>query len=373
MKIAKNYKHLCIALGLSLVCGTGMVSATSGSKTVQATYRDMKITYNGATKIVTDVNGNVVEPFAINGTTYVPLRGVSQILGINANWDGPSNTIALTGNTTSAPTIDISAYLTKINQLQNEVAAKDAEIASLKNSLENVSHTTEITTNSLNETADQLYSEYSDALNTAIDLNFELTEKSNRLQLDITYYSSTENSKYDAYVSDSKVKSFIEDICDEIQSQYGEIAIQGNITYEKTDLEKVSFSVSSSGKYSYEFAITEDDVMDYVDDMTDGYIYLGSLGKQTINDIEATIKNTKITFDIYLDASERDLSSSTDSDKDWNSIASTSLVKSQLKDIVDEIEYNASSDYTISGSIFTSDNEEIAYIDSYGDIFVSKF
>lgn len=374
MKMTKTYKRLCGVLGLSLICGTGMVSATSGSKNVLATYRDIQITYNGATKVVTDVNGKVVEPFSINGTTYVPLRGVSQILGVNASWDGSTNTVALTGNTpNTAPSVDVTPYITKINDLNNQLNAAKAELNALKGSSSNGSgNLAELTEASLNEMANDLYSDYFDALNSSIDLSFDLTQKASRLQLDITYSTSTENSKYDAYVTQTKVKTFIQDVCEEIQAKYGAIAIQGNITYDKADLQKVGFSVTSAGKYSYEFAITEDDVEDYVDDITDGYISLGNLGRKSIDSIEGTIKTTKINFDIYLDASSTTLSSD-DKTKDWNSIASTSLVKSQLKEIVDEIEYYSYGDYTIVGTIYTSDNREIASIDSEGDVSVSKF
>lgn len=374
MKMTKTYKRLCGVLGLSLICGTGMVSATSGSKNVLATYRDIQITYNGATKVVTDVNGKVVEPFSINGTTYVPLRGVSQILGVNASWDGSTNTVALTGNApNTAPSVDVTPYITKINDLNNQLNAAKAELNALKGSSSNGSgNLAELTEASLNEMANDLYSDYFDALNSSIDLSFDLTQKASRLQLDITYSTSTENSKYDAYVTQTKVKTFIQDVCEEIQAKYGAIAIQGNITYDKADLQKVGFSVTSAGKYSYEFAITEDDVEDYVDDITDGYISLGNLGRKSIDSIEGTIKTTKINFDIYLDASSTTLSSD-DKTKDWNSIASTSLVKSQLKEIVDEIEYYSYGDYTIVGTIYTSDNREIASIDSEGDVSVSKF
>lgn len=374
MKMTKTYKRLCGVLGLSLICGTGMVSATSGSKNVLATYRDIQITYNGATKVVTDVNGKVVEPFSINGTTYVPLRGVSQILGVNASWDGSTNTVALTGNApNTAPSVDVTPYITKINDLNNQLNAAKAELNALKGSSSNGSgNLAELTEASLNEMANDLYSDYFDALNSSIDLSFDLTQKASRLQLDITYSTSTENSKYDAYVTQTKVKTFIQDVCEEIQAKYGAIAIQGNITYDKADLQKVGFSVTSAGKYSYEFAITEDDVEDYVDDITDGYISLGNLGRKSIDSIEGTIKTTKINFDIYLDASSTTLSSD-DETKDWNSIASTSLVKSQLKEIVDEIEYYSYGDYTIVGTIYTSDNREIASIDSEGDVSVSKF
>lgn len=370
MKMTKKYKHICSVLGLSLVCGAGMLNATSGSKTVQATYRDINITYNGQQKVVTDEKGNTIEPFAINGTVYVPLRGVSNILGVSADWNGSTNSVILTGNTT--PQADYSAYIAKINELQTKLNTANAELAALKNnnSSNNNNTTSEITTAALNKLAQELYSEYSNELKDSIDMSFELTQKASRIQVAMTYSSSKENTVFDD-LSQTTIKKYIQSICDEIQDEFGEVAIQGDITYEKSDMQKVNFSVSTSGKYSYEFALDDESVEDVIEDVTNGYISLGGIGKVDIDEVEVTIKNNKIEFIIHLDASNKSLKNDSDTTKDWNTIKKTSLVKSQLKDIVSEITENAYNDYTITGSIVTSDGSEIAEIDSDGDINVS--
>ena len=54
----------------------GTAAATVGSRTLTADYNNIKISVNGSTITPTDANGNVVEPFAINGTTYLPVRAV---------------------------------------------------------------------------------------------------------------------------------------------------------------------------------------------------------------------------------------------------------------------------------------------------------
>ena len=42
-----------------------------------------------------DANGNMVEPFIYNGTTYLPLRAVSEALDIPVQWDGKTNSVYL--------------------------------------------------------------------------------------------------------------------------------------------------------------------------------------------------------------------------------------------------------------------------------------
>lgn len=71
-----------VLLGASIMCGGMCVSAADISVYVDSKYTQL-----------TDVNGNVVEPFIQNGTTYVPLRGVSQALGCSVDWDENNKTI----------------------------------------------------------------------------------------------------------------------------------------------------------------------------------------------------------------------------------------------------------------------------------------
>ncbi len=42
-----------------------------------------------------DADGNYVEPFIIDGTTYLPVGGISNVLGLDVDWDGASGTVIL--------------------------------------------------------------------------------------------------------------------------------------------------------------------------------------------------------------------------------------------------------------------------------------
>lgn len=84
---------LTTVIALSLV---GTAAATIGSRAITADYSDIKITLNGTQITPTDANGNVVEPFAVNGTTYLPVRAVANALGVDVEWDGKSSTVFLT-------------------------------------------------------------------------------------------------------------------------------------------------------------------------------------------------------------------------------------------------------------------------------------
>lgn len=73
----------------------GTAAATIGSRTLTADYTDINIQLDGKQLTPTDANGNAVEPFAINGTTYLPVRAVSNALGLGVEWDSESKTVVL--------------------------------------------------------------------------------------------------------------------------------------------------------------------------------------------------------------------------------------------------------------------------------------
>lgn len=94
----KNWKSfvsgfLVAILMMSLVT-TGM--AASAQRQLEAWYSNIKITLDGVETTPKDVNGNVVEPFVVDGTTYLPVRAVANMLGLGVDWDGGTNTVILT-------------------------------------------------------------------------------------------------------------------------------------------------------------------------------------------------------------------------------------------------------------------------------------
>lgn len=77
----------------------GTAAATVGKRTAELDYNDIKLYINGQPVIPKDANGNTVEPFAINGTTYLPVRAVGAALDMNVNWDATTNSVILSSKT----------------------------------------------------------------------------------------------------------------------------------------------------------------------------------------------------------------------------------------------------------------------------------
>ena len=87
-------KVIGILLVLVLLISTTAL-ATVGNRTAQLVYNNIKIVLNGKEITPTDANGNAVEPFIIDGTTYLPVRGIASALGVNVGWDGATKTVTL--------------------------------------------------------------------------------------------------------------------------------------------------------------------------------------------------------------------------------------------------------------------------------------
>lgn len=89
---------LTMALLFSLVVSA---SAVYANVTKTLSYQDIKVTLNGERLDLRDANGKAVDPFIIDGTTYLPVRAVAESLGLVVVWDGSSKTVNMVGSSTS--------------------------------------------------------------------------------------------------------------------------------------------------------------------------------------------------------------------------------------------------------------------------------
>ncbi len=79
-------KILAIITSIFILCISLSVSTAAS---------DISVFVDNELTVLTDANGNRVYPFIKNGTTYVPLRGVSEILDCDVIWDGNNKTIKI--------------------------------------------------------------------------------------------------------------------------------------------------------------------------------------------------------------------------------------------------------------------------------------
>ncbi len=90
----KPFWKLLFICACSLVLVSVCFAAGSNyTKQLTANYVGIQLVVDGVSYEPKDANGNVVEPFIVDGTTYLPVRAVAEALGKEVNWDGETKTV----------------------------------------------------------------------------------------------------------------------------------------------------------------------------------------------------------------------------------------------------------------------------------------
>ncbi|MCD8016574.1 MAG: PepSY domain-containing protein, partial [Oscillospiraceae bacterium] len=96
-------KSRLIALALFVVMITALVIPVQAadSTSVTALLRpDTAIVIDGETRTFYNANGEEVHPILYNGTNYLPIRAIGELMGKNVNWDQSTLTVTLSGTRT---------------------------------------------------------------------------------------------------------------------------------------------------------------------------------------------------------------------------------------------------------------------------------
>lgn len=109
--MGKPNKVLTIVLVVTILVVAAIPAIASNlTKDATLTYRNIRITLDGQEIQPTDANGNYVEPFIIDGTTYLPVRGVASALGLDVSWDSDTSTVELSSGSNPAPVESSASY-----------------------------------------------------------------------------------------------------------------------------------------------------------------------------------------------------------------------------------------------------------------------
>lgn len=86
-----------LALTLALLCGISIGAGASSTLQEVKAYLNYGVTikYNGEEQILKNADGSRVYPINYGGVNYLPVRAVSDMLGIGVGWDGATQTINL--------------------------------------------------------------------------------------------------------------------------------------------------------------------------------------------------------------------------------------------------------------------------------------
>lgn len=111
MRIFEKAKFFIAGMVTTAIIATSVTAYTmSMRKTITVDYKDVKINVDGKRIDPKDGNGRSVEPFIYEGTTYLPVRAVSEALGKYVAWDGETYTVDI-----SSTPIKDTKYETMLN------------------------------------------------------------------------------------------------------------------------------------------------------------------------------------------------------------------------------------------------------------------
>ena len=98
MKVNRISKKLgALVLCAALAAGSLVVSAGAAQLSP-----NIDVVVDGVERTFYNVSGTEVHPIAYNGTTYLPLRAIGELMGKNVNWNQSTLTASLTSPRTSA-------------------------------------------------------------------------------------------------------------------------------------------------------------------------------------------------------------------------------------------------------------------------------
>lgn len=85
-----------------LLLGSLSVNANAVSTVTAQLRPDYTIIIDGAKQIFYNVNGQQVHPVVYDGTTYLPVRAIGELMGRNVDWNESTKTVTLSGTRATA-------------------------------------------------------------------------------------------------------------------------------------------------------------------------------------------------------------------------------------------------------------------------------
>lgn len=235
----KNYKKLA-ALVAVMILTLSFASSTFASNTVanlKAYYKNITVFKNGSNFNFSN------EPFIVDGTTYVPLRDMAEMLDKDVTWDGATYRIGV-NDKAGQNVIELNQQV--FNQ-QLTISQLEAKIKNLESQLDKK----ESKSTSLKDLAKELFKDY-DEINKKLEV-VEIKLKGDEDEIDVQIYIDLDDDDdlWEEWedLTDKNIEKFLQNIVDDILDveEYEDADITGFIEDEDSGEELVSFEIKKNG------------------------------------------------------------------------------------------------------------------------------
>lgn len=209
-----------IAVLTLILSFTSIGYGKSAMETLEAYYRNVTVFKDGIKATFTH------EPFIVDGTTYVPLRDISELLGETVTFDQATYQINIIGTSTAS-----------IAELQAEILEKDLTISSLESQIDKLNDKLEEEEDfDINDLEDYLNDEFDEL--SGLDVSIELDGDEDEVEIYISVEVDNLYEDQEGYEDD--VEDYLSDIFDAIMDYdefqdaevYGEIEDEDGNVYD---------------------------------------------------------------------------------------------------------------------------------------------
>ncbi|HBX23650.1 MAG TPA: hypothetical protein DEF34_08490 [Desulfotomaculum sp.] len=177
--------------------------AAVGAKQVKIDYNNFIITVDGQ-----PVNLLGKEPFAINGTIYLPLRVVGEALNSSVNWQNETKTVSIT----SGPTAEVNSLRLQLTSKEQEIENLKKQVAVLQKQLAEGEDLSNLERDLIDD-----YDEIGDVPVDDITLDGDEDEVDVEVEVDLYRYEDEWND-----LRDRDIENWLEDLVEYIQDELSE-------------------------------------------------------------------------------------------------------------------------------------------------------
>lgn len=121
-----NKKKIAAITAAILAFGASAAIAKDSTEVITAVYRNIQLIVDGNNITPKDADGNVVEPFIYDGTTYLPVRAVANAFNKQVDWDG-DNAYVFLGGKVSKPKKQLNLWSRSYTACSNPNRTKSFE------------------------------------------------------------------------------------------------------------------------------------------------------------------------------------------------------------------------------------------------------
>ncbi|ALA44441.1 MULTISPECIES: stalk domain-containing protein [Paenibacillus] len=309
MKSLKSIKKPVIITAVSALAISGALFSQSTyaaqvTKPIQAVYNNIKIIYNG-TEVPYDAK---TEPFLLDGVTYIPLKLAGTALDKKVTWDGTNKRVVIADNGVPIDQSTVTALNNQITTLTQELntakaanTTKDATIAQLQKDNQTLKdEASKNSSSSLKDLQKKLNDDHSDDYSTNSDITLDGNKSDITVTIEMTKSRWTE-------LSDSRKRSYLEDIVDDILKEYKDADVEGTVKNSSNRDKMATFTTNSRGD------VTLKDVASSLDK---------SSIQRSLSDRYGTYAGVGFDFTVRGDSSEAIVEVYVNSD-DWNKMSNT--------------------------------------------------